>query len=257
MRPTRECWNSIYIIENLVGIKRLISAIEVTTAGYGFYCWDKVLAKYTKNLEKAEKKRDELKLILEKLKNSSKSLNTLLESQVSDKDKTRLGYKSASPVVEGFVNSSEILEKQENRLDKGYHAVLPPFTGNYMPPKYDLRLIDEHFESVSVNVISNIAPSDVKTVKIVDVNHKGVFSTEEPKPIMKNNFSAPIIEDWHSDDESEVEISPTVKVKTVKPSVEKIKSVKPARETVKTEEYPKQHKHRPRGNQRNWNNLIS
>nr|GEW26871.1 retrovirus-related Pol polyprotein from transposon TNT 1-94 [Tanacetum cinerariifolium] len=68
-------------------------------------------------------------------------------------------------------------------------------------PKHDLRIIDEHFESVSVDVISNIAPSDVKTVKTIDVNHKGVFKTEEPKLIMKNKFSPLIIEDWHSDGE--------------------------------------------------------
>nr|GEX10211.1 hypothetical protein [Tanacetum cinerariifolium] len=147
-----------------------------------------------------------------------------------------------------FARECIALKNQDNR-------------GNYMPPKRDLRLIDKHFESVYVDVITNIAPSDVKTVelkrKTVDVNHKGVFSTEEPKPVMKNKFSPPIIKEWHSDDESEEEISPKVEVKTVKPSVEKIKSVKPAREIVKTEESLKQHKHHPRGNQRNWNNLIS
>nr|GEU76045.1 reverse transcriptase domain-containing protein [Tanacetum cinerariifolium] len=217
---------------------------------------DKVLAEYTKNLEKAEKEIDELKLILEKLHNSSKSLNNLLESQVSDKVKTGLGYKAASPTVESYVNSSEMLKNQKNvesKLNKGYHAVSPPFIGNYISPKRDLRLIDEHFESVSVDVISNITPSDVKTV---DVNHKGVFITVEPKHVRKNNFSPPIIEDWHYDDESEVEISPTVEVKIVKPSIEKIKFVMTARETVKNEESPKQHKHHPRGNHRNWNNLI-
>nr|GEX46001.1 hypothetical protein [Tanacetum cinerariifolium] len=114
-----------------------------------------------------------------------------------------------------------------------------------MPPKHDLRLIDEHIESVSMDVISNIAPSDVKTVKTIDVNHKGMFSTEEPKPVMKNNFSPLIIKDWHSYDESEVEISPIVEVNIVKPSIEKIKFVKTARETVKNEESPKQHKHHP------------
>nr|GEY88076.1 hypothetical protein [Tanacetum cinerariifolium]GEZ63510.1 hypothetical protein [Tanacetum cinerariifolium] len=153
-----------------------------------------------------------------------------------------------------------MLENQENlesRLDKGYHAVPPPFTGNYMPPKCDIRLIDKHFESVYVDVISNIALSDVKTVKTIDVNHNGVFSIEEPKPVMKNNFSPPIIKDWHSDDESEVEISPTFEVKIFKLSTEKIKFVKTARETVKNEKSPKQHKHYPRGNQRNWNNLMS
>nr|GEV95819.1 hypothetical protein [Tanacetum cinerariifolium] len=159
-----------------------------------------------------------------------------LDSQVSDKSKAGLGNKEITP--DSFVNSSEILEKQENRSDKEYHAVLPHFTRNYIPPKRDLRLIDEHFESVYV--ISNIAPSDVKTVKTIDVNHKGVFSTEEPKPVMKNNFSSPIIEDWYSDDESKVEISPTVEVNIVKPSVDKIKLDKTAKETVKTKESPKE-----------------
>nr|GEU66312.1 transposon Ty3-G Gag-Pol polyprotein [Tanacetum cinerariifolium] len=159
--------------------------------------------------------------------------------------------------IESFVNSSELLEKQENRIDKGYHAVPPPFIRNYMPSKCYLRLIDEHFKSVYVDVISNIAPSDVMIVKTIDVNHKGVFSIKEPKPIMKNIFSLPIIEDWHSDDESELEISPIVEVKIVKPSVEKIKSVKTARKTVKPEESPKKHKHHPRGNQSNRNNLKS
>nr|GEW20317.1 hypothetical protein [Tanacetum cinerariifolium] len=169
---------------------------------------DKVLAEYTKNLEKSKKERVELKLTLEKLQNSSKALNNLLDSQVSNKSKAGLGYKEITP--NSFVNSSKILEKQKNRSDKEYHAIPPPLTGNYMPPKHDLRLIDEHFKSVSVDVIYNITPSDVKTVKTIDVNHKGVCSTEEPKPVMKNNFSPLIIENWHSDDESEEEISPTV-----------------------------------------------
>nr|GEX37292.1 ribonuclease H-like domain-containing protein [Tanacetum cinerariifolium] len=102
--------------------------------------------------------------------------------------------------------------------------------------------------SMYVDVISNIEPSDVKIVKTIDVNHKGMFNTEEPKPVIKNNFSPPIIKDWHSDDESEVEILPTVEVKNVKPSVEKIKSIKTARETVKSDKSLKQHKHHPRGN---------
>nr|GEV86195.1 retrotransposon Orf1 [Tanacetum cinerariifolium] len=126
-----------------------------------------------------------------------------------------------------------------------------------MASKRDLMLIDEHFESVYVDVNSNIAPSDVKTVKTIDVNHKGVFNIKEPKPVMKNNFSPLIIEDWHSDDENKVGILPTVKVKIVKPSIEKIKFVETARETIKNEESPKQHKHHLRGNQQNWNNLMS
>nr|GEV48632.1 hypothetical protein [Tanacetum cinerariifolium] len=200
---------------------------------------DNALVKNTKKLEKAKKKRDELKLTLVKFQNSSKFLNNLLKNQVSDKVKTRPGYKTASPTVESFVNSYEMLENHENvksRSDKGYHAVPPPYTGNYIPPKHDLMFTDEHIESESVDVVSNVACSDVKIVeskhKYVDVKNKGVYSTEETKPVRKNSFSPLIIEDWKSDDESEVEFKPKVEVKTVRPSIEKIKFVKTAREKV-------------------------
>nr|GEU60176.1 hypothetical protein [Tanacetum cinerariifolium]GEX95931.1 hypothetical protein [Tanacetum cinerariifolium] len=122
-----------------------------------------------------------------------------------------------------------------------------------MPPKRDLRLIGEHFESESVDV-STVSSHDVKTV--MTINQKSVFSTEEPKPVRKNSFGPPIIEDLHLDDDSEDEVSPTVEVKTVKPSVENIESVQTARKIVKIDESPKQHKHHPRRNQRNWNNLM-
>nr|GEX51831.1 hypothetical protein [Tanacetum cinerariifolium] len=184
---------------------------------------DKVLAEYTKKLEKAKKEIDQLKLILEKLQNSSKSLNALLESQT-----------------------------QENQSDKGYHEVPPPtFFRELHAPKRDIRLIDEHFESESVDV-STVSLSDGKTVKTVDV--KGVVSKEEPKPVKKNSFSPPIIEDWVS--ESEEENEPKFK-KQVQPSFPKIEFVKAKdqnqsfRKPVKQVEQAKSNTHRPRGNQRN------
>nr|GEV34583.1 hypothetical protein [Tanacetum cinerariifolium] len=109
--------------------------------------------------------------------------------QVSDKSKAGLGYKEVIP--KSFVNSSELLEKHDNRSDKGYHEVPPPLTRNYMPFKRYLRLIDEHFESKYVDVY-NVSSSVVTTV---DANHKGIFSKEEPKPVKKNSFSPPIIKD--------------------------------------------------------------
>ncbi|GJW25149.1 hypothetical protein Tco_0038960 [Tanacetum coccineum] len=223
---------------------------------------DTVLVENKNKLEKEEKERDELKLTLEKFQNSSKSFNNLLESQVIDKFKTRLGYNTASsttasPAVESLVNSSEMLENQENnkfKYDKGYHAVPPPFTGNFIPHKPDLMFMDEIVESRNLDVTTFVTPSNVKTV---ESNHEsvGVKSNGdviEPKTIRKNSFRPPAIEDWISDDESEVEIIP--KDKTVRPSTEKIKF---ARETVEKVETSKQNKHYPRGNQRNWNNLMS
>ncbi|GJX76409.1 hypothetical protein Tco_0323220 [Tanacetum coccineum] len=202
---------------------------------------DTTLVENKKKLEKTEKERDELKLTLEKFQNSSKSLNNLLESQVVDKFKTSLGYNAASstaasPAVERFVNTSEMLENQQHnksKSDKGYHAVPPPFTGNFIPCKPDLTFMDEIVKSENMDVTTIVTPSNVKT----------------------NIFRPPVIEDWNFDDENEVEIIP--KDKTVSSSTEKIKLVKSARKTVKKVETSKQNKHYPRGNQRNWNNLMS
>ncbi|GKD48097.1 hypothetical protein Tco_1277073, partial [Tanacetum coccineum] len=55
---------------------------------------DNALIELRKKIEKAEKERDDLKLTLEKFENSSKNLSKLLNSQVSDKFKTGVGYDS-------------------------------------------------------------------------------------------------------------------------------------------------------------------
>ncbi|GJS05980.1 ribonuclease H-like domain-containing protein [Tanacetum coccineum] len=226
---------------------------------------DTALVENKKKLEKAEKERDELKLTLEKFQNSSKSLNNLLESQVINKFKTGLGYNAASstaasPAVESFMNSSEMLENQENyksKSDKGYHAVPPPFTGNFIPRKPDLTFMDEIVESENLYVTTLVTPSNVKTFESnhKSTNLKSKGDAVEPKTVRKSRFKPPVIEDWNSNDESEVVIIP--KDKTVCSSTEKIKFVKSARETVEKVETSKQNKHYPRGNQRNWNNLMS
>ncbi|GJY71250.1 retrovirus-related pol polyprotein from transposon TNT 1-94 [Tanacetum coccineum] len=110
-----------------------------------------------------------------------------------------------------------------------------------------------------MDVIIVVTPRNVKKVKSnhesADVKNNG--DAVEPKIVRKNRFRPPVIEDWNSNDDSEVEFIPNVKDKTVRPSTEKIKFIKSARETVEKVETPKQNKHYPRGNQRNWNNLMS
>ncbi|GKC30410.1 hypothetical protein Tco_1037704 [Tanacetum coccineum] len=167
------------------------------------------------------------------------SLNNILESQVIDKFKTGLGYSTAtavSPAVESFVNLSD-----KSGSDKGYHSVPTHLTGNFIPRKPDLTFMDEIVESKNLDATTVVTPSNDKTNE-----NKGVSNTVESNAVRMNNTSAPIIEDWNSDDESEIDY-------TVRPSTEKIKSVKTVRET----DAPKQNKHHPRGNQRNWNNLMS
>nr|GEX68879.1 hypothetical protein [Tanacetum cinerariifolium] len=120
---------------------------------------NKAITKLRQKLEKAEKERDDLKLTLEKFQDSYKNLSRLLDSQQSDKSKTSLGYDS-----QGF--DSPVLEIQEkDKTSDGYHAVLPPYTGNFMPPKPDLVLANEHVVSESVTSLPNIEKMKLKLVR--------------------------------------------------------------------------------------------
>nr|GEW04412.1 hypothetical protein [Tanacetum cinerariifolium] len=95
-----------------------------------------------------------------------------------------------------------------------YHAVPPPYTGTFMPPKPDL--------------VFNNTPNDVET------NHPAFnveFSPTKPNNNLSHTYrpSAPIIEDWVSDSEDDYEpktpqnvpsfVQPTEQVKSLRPSV--------------------------------------
>ncbi|GKB67106.1 ribonuclease H-like domain-containing protein [Tanacetum coccineum] len=167
---------------------------------------DNALTELRKKFEKAKKERDDLKLTLEKFQNSSKNLGKLLDSE-------------------------------------GYHAVLPLYTGNFMPPKPDLLLADENecVFSESVTSLPAVTTSNVKT--------------NESKP---KSISEPLIEDYVSDSKSENENES--KSRQRKPSsarVQFVKSnehVKSPRESVKEVEnnkkakYPRKNSQSPRGN---------
>ncbi|GJV32425.1 ribonuclease H-like domain-containing protein [Tanacetum coccineum] len=98
--------------------------------------------------------------------------------------------------------------------------------------------------------------------KPVVENSKAMSSEEEPKVVRKCD-DAPSIEEWVSDDEEEDVSQPKIKKKIVRPSIVKKEFVKSkqqektARKTVKQVEQHRQNTHSPRGNQRNWNNMMS
>ncbi|GJZ96523.1 ribonuclease H-like domain-containing protein, partial [Tanacetum coccineum] len=131
--------------------------------------------------------------------------DNLLESQVIDKFKTRLGYNAASsttasPAVESFVNSSEMLENQEynkSKSNKGYHAVPPSFTGNFIPYKPDLTFMDEIVKSENMDVTTVVTPSNVKTVEsnLKSASVKSNGDAVERKTVSKNNFRPLVIKD--------------------------------------------------------------
>ncbi|GJW26195.1 hypothetical protein Tco_0040006 [Tanacetum coccineum] len=171
-----------------------------------------------KKLEIVQKEKDGIQFNVDKFENASKSLNKLIESQIVDNYKKGLGY----------------------------NVVPPPYIGNFMPPTPDLSFIGLD-EFVNEPVVEN---------------SKAKSSKEKPKVVRKND-DAPIIEDWVSDSEEENMSQTKTEKKTVKPSIAKIEFVKPkqqektARKTVKQVEKHRQNTHSPRGNQRNWNNMMS
>ncbi|GKF00697.1 hypothetical protein Tco_0027620, partial [Tanacetum coccineum] len=98
---------------------------------------------------------------------------------------------------------------------------------------------------------------------------KPVVKTSEAKAsadntkVVRKNFGPPIIEDWVSDSEEDDVSQAKIENKTFKPSFAKIEFVKPkqqektARKIVNHVEQNRQNIHTPRGNQRNWNNMMS
>ncbi|GKD36881.1 hypothetical protein Tco_1257088, partial [Tanacetum coccineum] len=110
----------------------------------------------------------------------------------------------------------------------------PPYTGNFIPSKPDLTFMDEIVESDNMDVITVVTPSIVKKVESnhesADVKNNG--DAIKPKTIRKNSFRPPVIEDWNSNDDSEVEYIPNVKDKSVRPSTKKIKFIKSTSEIV-------------------------
>ncbi|GKE42894.1 hypothetical protein Tco_1470178 [Tanacetum coccineum] len=100
-----------------------------------------------------------------------------------------------------------------------------------MPPKPDLSFSGLE-EFVNEPIVSE--PTVKKPVVETSV---AKASEAKPKEVRKNN-GAPIIKDWESDNEEDDQ-------------------EKTARKTSKQVEQLRQNTHTPRGNQRNWNNMIS
>nr|GEX05495.1 ribonuclease H-like domain-containing protein [Tanacetum cinerariifolium] len=110
-----------------------------------------------------------------------------------------------------YKDAKTLMQAIENRFGGlGYNVVLPPYTGNFMPPKPDLVYpsLDDF-----VDVNKSVNESEVE---------KPTAESNEPKTVRKEN-KAPIIEDWVSESEEEDELN----FQTVKPSFTKIEFVKP------------------------------
>ncbi|GJZ24753.1 hypothetical protein Tco_0562212, partial [Tanacetum coccineum] len=207
-----------------------------------------VLTYHKKLLAEAVKEKEELKTKLENFQSSSKGLSKLLNSQMSAKDKSGLGY--GDQIHEGVLSyENEVLESVfdsgssdvedspvYDRFEKveGMHAVPPPMTGIYMPPKSDFGI------------------DDVETLESMPK-----LAVNKPKAVSKPKVwsDAPIIEEFESDNDDDYVIKPSKEQeKTSFAFVNIVKHVKTPKEIVKEQNT---YSPSPKADKRDWNGLMS
>ncbi|GJU56728.1 ribonuclease H-like domain-containing protein [Tanacetum coccineum] len=229
-----------------------------------------VLKYHKKLLAEAVKEKEELKTKLENFQSSSKGLSKLLNSQMSKRDKSGLGY--GDQVHNGVLSyENEVLQSVfDSRSSdvedspvhdrfaniEGMHAVPPPMTGNYMPSGPDREVDDSMFTYGPKQ--SKTSESDTQTSNYDSCESNSSTETLEsvPEPVVvepkvvsqpKVWPDAPIIEEYESDSDDEYVIQPSKEQE--RPSFAFI-----PRETVKEQNT---YSPSPKANKRDWNGLMS
>ncbi|GJT69500.1 ribonuclease H-like domain-containing protein [Tanacetum coccineum] len=238
---------------------------------------DNSITELKNQLAEALREKDDLKLKLEKFETSSMKLNKLINSQISVNNKSGVGFDSQindNELHDCHLNKSEVfesisdssvneIEEENNQVNdrfkkvEGYHAVPPPYTGNYMPSRPDLSFAGLD-DSVYKTNVSETITSVPRIESTASKSSKG--SLEQPKDVRP---SAPIIEEWESDSDDDCVIRPSFEQN--KPSYAKINFVKSDENTRKS--VIEQHTYRqaenlrksqsPRVDKRNWNGLMT
>ncbi|GJX49802.1 ribonuclease H-like domain-containing protein [Tanacetum coccineum] len=237
---------------------------------------DNSITELKKQLAEGIREKDDLKLKLEKFETSSMKLTKLINSQISVNNKSGVGFDSQmneNELHDCHLNKSEVFEsasdssvnetKEENnqvndrfKKVKGYHAVPPPYTRNYMPSRPDLSFagLDDYVYKTNSETISSVPRIESTASK------SSKDSLEQPKDVRP---SAPIIEEWESDSDDDCVIRPSFEQN--KPSYAKINFVKSDENTRKS--VIEQHTYRqaenlrksqsPRVDKRNWNGIMT
>ncbi|GKD27845.1 hypothetical protein Tco_1234059 [Tanacetum coccineum] len=201
------------------------------------------VTRLTNQLEQTLKEKEDLKAKLEQFETSSKNLNKLINSQISSKDKTGLGYgdqlnendSSGSELFNSIFDSrsSDSDNNQTNdrfKKDHGYHAVPPPLTGNYMP-----LLVNLSFAGLNDSVYRPTTNKTSASVSQVETSITPPSNTSIEMPRVESvRPSGVIIEDWVSDDDEDIYQSNDSQT-TVKPSFKKIEFTKAKNEPVKSD----------------------
>ncbi|GJX26135.1 putative ribonuclease H-like domain-containing protein, partial [Tanacetum coccineum] len=217
-------------------------------------------------LDETLREKDDLKAKLEQFETSSKNLNKLINSQISSKDKTGLGYKdqlnendsSGSELFNSVFDShsSDGDDNQTNdrfKEDNGYHVVPPPLTRNYMPPLTNLS-----FTGLDDSVYRPKANKTSASVSQVEASTSQTSNTSVEMPRVESvRPSRVIIEDWVSDDEDIFQSNDLQA--TGKPSFKRIEFTNARNESVKPiqAEKPRIITQNPKVDRRDYNGQMT
>ncbi|GJX18990.1 hypothetical protein Tco_0221667 [Tanacetum coccineum] len=183
-------------------------------------------------LEKVKEEKEGFEFKIAKFEKSSKDLDQLLASQITNKSKKGFGY-NAVPLPHPLILN------RPTPLDLSYSVLeefKQPEVNEYGPRDSSVKPTtgcDKESDNCKENTDDSLKQqqktdsSSVKSPLKVEKDWKEKFfcpanhvREEEPKKARENN-DAPIIEDWVSDDEDDVEPLPKVEKKTVIPTASK------------------------------------
>ncbi|GJZ07978.1 putative ribonuclease H-like domain-containing protein [Tanacetum coccineum] len=204
------------------------------------------------NLKRLRKKKRGLNLRLQNFEKSSKDLDQLLASQITDKSKKGFGYNAVPSPHPLILNRPTPLDLSYSGLEE----FKQPEVNEYGPRDSSVKPTngcDKESDNSKENTddyLKQQQKTDSKTSSLkVDKDWKEKFfcpanqvREEAPKKARENN-DALIIEDWVSDDEDDVESITKVEKKTVIPTATKKEFVKPETPVRRSVSCPNVHKH--------------
>ncbi|GJZ31774.1 hypothetical protein Tco_0576821, partial [Tanacetum coccineum] len=224
-----------------------------------------VVTRHKNQLDETLREKDDLKAKLEQFETSSKNLNKLINSQLSAKDKTGLGYGdqlnendlSGSKLFNSVFDSrsSDGDDNQTNdrsKKDNGYHVVHPPLTGNYMPP---LAVSFAGLDDSIYRPTTNNTSASVSQVK-ANITPLSNASVEMPR-VESIRLSGVIIAYWVSDDEDIFQSNDLQA--TYKHSLKRIEFTNTRNESIKPKqaEKPRIITQNPKVDRRDWNEKMT
>nr|GEY40850.1 ribonuclease H-like domain-containing protein [Tanacetum cinerariifolium] len=193
---SKDCLKSYHTLQKQYDQQREIlnkANLEIIAYKLGLESLESIILVHQKNGAVFEEDVAFLKYDVKVRDNSITELKTKLENEV---------FESAS---DSSVNESEEYNNQANdryKAGEGYHAVPPPYTGNFMPPKPNMSfagLVDSVFKSpIRKYMLNNegkaIGQREVRPVwnNAKRVNHQN-FSNNLTHPQPRRNFVLAVI----------------------------------------------------------------